>query len=150
MSHEYDDIIHLPHPISTKHPQMSARDRAAQFAPFAALNGHGDAIKETARETDEFREVDESEATELDQKMNLLLTHTEEQPIITVTYFKPDLKKEGGAIENITDHLVKFQEYEQELIFREGVKIPLRSILHIEGEIFDLNGNEANNPYNFL
>lgn len=147
MSHEYDDIIHLPHPVSTKHPQMSARDRAAQFAPFAALNGHGDAIKETARVTDEFREADESETIELDQKMNLLLAHTEEQPIITVTYFKPDLKKEGGSIENITDHLTKYQEYEQELILRGGVKIPLRSILHIEGEIFDLRlESETNNP----
>lgn len=147
MSHEYDDIINLPHPISKRHPQMPMRDRAAQFAPFAALNGHGDAIKETARETDEFRGADESETTELDQKMNLLLTHTEEQPIITVTYFKPDLKKEGGSIENITDHLTKFQEYEQELIFRGGAEIPLKSILHMEGEIFDrrLEG-ETNNP----
>lgn len=49
MTHDYDDIISLPHPVSKRFPQMSLRDRAAQFAPFAALNGHSDAIRETAK-----------------------------------------------------------------------------------------------------
>ena len=53
-NHSYDDIINLPHPTSKNHPCMSLHDRAAQFAPFAALTGHGAAIKETARLTDEF------------------------------------------------------------------------------------------------
>ena len=48
MSDQYEDIIDLPRPVSTKHPRMSMEDRAAQFAPFAALTGHGDAIRETA------------------------------------------------------------------------------------------------------
>lgn len=49
----YDDIIDLPHPVSKTHPRMSEEDRAAQFAPFAALTGHDDAVKKTAEEYEE-------------------------------------------------------------------------------------------------
>ena len=50
---EYEDIINLPHHQSRKRPHMAQSDRAAQFAPFAALTGYGDAIKETARINEE-------------------------------------------------------------------------------------------------
>ncbi len=49
MTHEYDDIIHLPHHVSAHHPPMPLEARAAQFAPFAALTGHYAAIEATAR-----------------------------------------------------------------------------------------------------
>ena len=73
MSGKYDDIIHLPHPTSNKHPRMSIRDRAAMFSPFAALSGHGAAIAETARLTDRRMELDEDTRAELDQKQTVLL-----------------------------------------------------------------------------
>ena len=70
---KYDDIINLPHHVSKKHPQMPIADRAAQFAPFAALTGYGEQIKETARTTEEFHQVSGREKEELDQKLQILL-----------------------------------------------------------------------------
>ena len=51
MKHPYEDILHLPHPVSKTHPQMPLMNRAAQFAPFAALTGYDAAVEETARLT---------------------------------------------------------------------------------------------------
>ena len=70
---KYDDIIDLPHHVSKVHPQMSIWDRSAQFAPFAALTGHEEAIAETARLTNEWHEPDEDKKRELDEKMNFAL-----------------------------------------------------------------------------
>ena len=53
----YDDIIHLPHHVSKKHPKLSMQQRAAQFAPFAALTGYEDAINETVRLTESEMEL---------------------------------------------------------------------------------------------
>ena len=96
-THKYDDIIHLPHHVSTKHPQMALSDRAAQFSPFAALTGHEDSIRETARRTEAFLELDEDKKEQLDEKMHVLQEYFSEKPEIMVTYFVPDEKKAGGA-----------------------------------------------------
>lgn len=71
-NHEYDDIIDLPHPTSRKHPRMSLHDRAAQFAPFAALTGHEAAIKETARLTDRKAELSDEMIAELNDQINII------------------------------------------------------------------------------
>ena len=71
-NNSYDDIINLPHPVSKNHPQMPFRDRAAQFAPFAALTGHDAAIKETARLTDERLELSEEVIAQLNEKINII------------------------------------------------------------------------------
>ena len=60
-SHEYDDIINMPHHTSSTHPQMSLYDRAAQFSPFAALTGFESAIEETGRITERRVELSEDE-----------------------------------------------------------------------------------------
>jgi hypothetical protein len=93
-SREYADIINLPHPESKKHKRMSMRDRAAQFSPFAALTGHDAAIKETARLTDDFTDLDESMKRNLDEKLVLILEKLNEKPIVTITYFLKDLPSE--------------------------------------------------------
>ena len=85
MSGPYDDIIHLPHPTSPKHPRMSTHDRAAQFAPFAALSGHSAALVETARPTGRRVELDEDAKAELDLKQQILTEYISEQPRVTVT-----------------------------------------------------------------
>lgn len=72
MSGQYDDIIRLPHPDSPKHPRMSLYDRAAQFSPFAALTGHGAAIAETGRLTDQRMELDEYEMARVDAELQRL------------------------------------------------------------------------------
>ena len=97
MSGKYDDIIGLPHPTSSKHPRMPISERAAIFSPFAALSGHSAALAETARLTDQKIELDEDTKAELDRKQAILREHLTEQPEITVTWFQPDERKDGGA-----------------------------------------------------
>ena len=90
MTGPYDDILHLLHPTSIKHPRMPMGDRAAQFSPFAALTGHGAAIAETARVTDRRIELDEDAKEQLDQKLRRLLERIGEQPEITVNLLLDD------------------------------------------------------------
>lgn len=136
MSGKYDDIIHLPHPTSNKHPRMSIRDRAAMFSPFAALSGHGAAIAETARLTDQRMELDEDTKAELDQRQAVLLEHIEEQPEITVTWFQPDGRKDGGAYLTVTGRLKKIDEAARTLILLDGTSIPLEDVVGLESEWF--------------
>ena len=94
--HDYQDIINLPHHISIKHPQMSLEDRAAQFAPFAALTGHKDSIKETERLTAQRKILDEDRIAIINFRLQQLLKHLTEAPLIKITYFEADQKKSGG------------------------------------------------------
>ena len=94
---KYADIIDLPHHQSDTRPKMSNYDRAAQFSPFAALTGHADSIKETARLTDEYSEPSEEMKAIMNEKILFLMEQVENQPEITITFFKPDEKKQGGA-----------------------------------------------------
>ena len=95
--HSYDDIINLPHHVSKKHPPMSLYARSAQFAPFAALTGYEDAVRETARETNERIEIDDELKLILDGKIQILFEKIKVKPEVTFTYFIPDLRKDGGA-----------------------------------------------------
>ena len=108
----YEDIMHLPHPISQKHPQMSMHARAAQFGSFAALHGHEEAIAETGRLTDQKIELDGDEREKLDQKLLQLceLLEEEENADIRLTHFIPDEKKTGGRYhtERVTVRKVDF------------------------------------------
>lgn len=132
----YDDIIHLPHHVSKKHPQMSISDRAAQFAPFAALTGHGAAIKETARLTDARIELDENAKTILDEKLKIIQETLDERPEITVTYFQPDEKKAGGRYVSAAGIVKKIDLYRRSVLMEDGRWIPILDIFEIEGELF--------------
>ena len=101
---EYADIIDLPHHCSTTHPPMSLRDRAAQFAPFAALMGYEDMVKEEARLTQARRELSEEEQAELDRTLMLLRQETARgrTPLVRIRYFVPDERKAGGREETVT------------------------------------------------
>ena len=136
MSGRYDDIINLPHPTSQRHPRMPIRDRAAIFSPFAALSGHGAAIAETARLTERRMELDEDTRAELDRKQAVLLEHIDEQPEITITWFQPDEKKDGGAYLTTTGRLKKLRELERLLVLADGVEIPLEDVVALESGIF--------------
>ena len=128
----YDDILHLPHPVSKKHRQMPIADRAAQFMPFAALTGYDSAIRETGRLTDEKIELDEEALTALDMKFQLLMKAIDEEPEASVTYFKPDQRKDGGAYLTETGKIGKIDEYQRLVIMRSGVRIPMDDILQID------------------
>ncbi len=134
--HRYDDIIHLPHHVSASHPPMPVQDRAAQFAPFAALTGHSAAIKETARLTEGRMELDESCIMVLDGKLQMIKEQLDSRPEIAVTYFKPDMKKEGGAYVTRRGAVKKLDEYAHTMVMTDGEQIPLEEIVEIEGEIF--------------
>ena len=89
-THKYDDIIHLPHHVSAKHPRMSLMNRAAQFSPFAALTGHSAAIQETARLTDAFIKLNEDQKEQLDEQLQKLRGELSRNPEAEFTYFQPD------------------------------------------------------------
>ncbi len=136
MSGPYDDIIHLSHPTSKNRPRMSIHDRAAQFSPFAALSGHAAAIAETARLTDRKLELDEDTKAELDRRQAILLEHISERPEITVTWFRPDERKEGGAYITTTGRLKKLDEAERILILTDDTRIPLEAVVSLESDSF--------------
>ena len=112
----YDDIINLPHHVSERHPHMSVSDRAAQFAPFAALTGYGDVIKETARLTETRPELSEDEKARMDQTLRAVLNAQGENAGIVVTYFVPDARKSGGAYRRAAGKLRRVDEAEDTLI----------------------------------
>ena len=128
---EYDDIIDLPRPKS-KHEPMPMSDRAAQFSPFAALTGYGDAIDETARLTDARIELSEEERAELDYKQQYLATL--DAPTVTVTYFVPDERKSGGAYVTHTGVLKRVDEVERIVVFKDGLRVPLDEVMDIKCE----------------
>ena len=133
----YNDIINMPHHVSGTHPHMSMKDRAAQFSPFAALTGHSDAVKETARLTDEKLELTEDEITDINQKLNFLTEHAEEHPEITVEYFVPDERKSGGAYVTVTGNFRRIDDAEHDLMLTSWDRIHLSDIFRLEGSIFD-------------
>ena len=136
MSGPYDDIINLPHPTSQRHPRMPIHDRAAIFSPFAALSGHAGAIAETARLTDQKMELDEDTKVELDRRQAVLMEHIAEQPEVTVTWFQPDERKDGGAYLTATGRLKKLDEIQRVLVLTDGTKIPLDDVAGIGSDCF--------------
>ena len=133
---KYADIIDLPHHQSEKRQKMSNYDRAAQFSPFAALTGHADSIKETARLTDEYSEPSEEMKAIMNEKILFLMEQLENQPEITIMFFKPDEKKQGGAYITITGVVKKIKTYERQIQMTTGDLIPIDMIFGIDGEIF--------------
>ncbi len=132
----YEDIINLPHHVSPTRPRMSRADRAAQFSPFAALSGYGDAVKETARLTGRRIELDESTKAALDEKLRLLAEVTEDRPEAAVTYFLPDRKKAGGEYVTATGQVKKLDAVTQELVMANGRVIPIADIIEVESRLF--------------
>lgn len=135
---DYSKIIHLPHHQSATRKRMSNYDRAAQFAPFAALTGHDEAIKETARLTDDYMEMGEDRLGELSAKIQLLIDELSEQPEITVVYFIPDERKSGGSYAEKTGTVRLVEEYERKLVFYDGDKIDIDRVVDFKGEIFSV------------
>ena len=131
-----DDIIRLPHRVSRNHPQMSMHDRAAQFAPFAALTGYESAVGETARLTSERRELDPQDAEELNRRLTELAARLPDHPEVTVEYFVPDDRKAGGAYVTVTGRVRHVSVPEQTLVMEDGTEIPMEDIVSMTGEIF--------------
>ena len=133
---QYEDIINLPHHVSPTRPQMPMSDRAAQFAPFAALTGYDAAIKETGRLTDEKIELDEEALTALDMKYQFLMDALDDAPEVTITYFQPDERKAGGKYVSAVGVVRKVDDFERRITMQDGTKIPMDDVLSIDGEMF--------------
>ena len=135
---QYDDIINLPHHVSKRHPQMSLYARSAQFAPFAALTGYDDAIKETSRETSEKIDIDDELKSILDSKLQIIMEHIKNKPEISFTYFIPDSKKDGGSYITVIGIVRKIDLYNQIIYLANNTEIPIKDIINISGEIFKM------------
>ena len=132
----YDDIIHLPHHVSATRPHMPITDRAAQFSPFAALTKHGDAIVETARLTQERKELTEDAKTKIEMRLNLLAKQIASQPQVSITYFQPDEMKDGGSYITVAGIVIKIDVYDHIVVMQDKIKIPIKNIFEINGEMF--------------
>ena len=132
----YEDIVNLPPHISKKHPQPSMMDRAARFAPFAAITGYEEMVLEEARVTEERIDLDEGALALLNEKLNMIQEFLDEEPEVTITYFEPDKKKSGGAYITITGIVKRIDEYEHFVLMIDGKKIYIDSIYDIESDLF--------------
>lgn len=136
MTDQYDDIVHLPHHVSSTRPRMSAIDRAAQFSPFAALTGYDTSIKESARLTDARIELDDSQKEEIGEKLRLVTGQLDADAEIKITYFLPDAKKSGGKYVLATGTAKKVDEYERMIIMGDGKQIPIDEVIDVDCDVF--------------
>ena len=127
----YDDIINLPHHVSPTRQRMSMHDRAAQFAPFAALVGYDDAVAETARLTEARPELDEQEQRAIDECLANIAVHIHEQPEVRIKYFVPDEHKSGGAIVEASGKVKKISATDGTIVMTDGCKIRLSDIIDL-------------------
>lgn len=132
---KYADIINLPHHISKKRPQMNRIDRAASFAPFAALTGYDDAVRETARLTDSKLELDENTKELLNEKLQIILEMNSDELPVSITYFVPDKRKSGGAYVVKTGTIKRYDEYERQIVFTDKMSVSIDDVVEIDCEI---------------
>ncbi len=129
---KYDDIIDLPRHKSSTRPPMPREKRAAQFAPFAALTGHEEAIKETARLTDRKVELDESMKAILDEKLKIIKRDLVNKPYVEITFFKPDKRKDGGYYHSIKGRVKKIDQHNRSILMEDKKSIEIDEIIEIK------------------
>lgn len=132
----YEDIVNLPRHISKVHPQATMADRAARFSPFAAISGYEDMVKEAARVTEERIDITDATKELLNEKLNMIIEFLDEVPEVTITYFEPDKKKDGGAYISITGTVKRIDEYERIVLMSDDKKIRIEEIYAIESDLF--------------
>jgi len=127
----YDDIINIKRPLSSR-VKMSLNDRAAQFAPFAALEGFDDSIDETARIVDERIELDEESYSILDSHMLEIKEKLKDNPLIRITYFIKDNKKSGGKYLTKNVYFKKIDEDNHTIVLQDDNKIDIDDVYYLE------------------
>ena len=130
--HKYDDIINLEHHVSTKHSRMSLENRSAQFAPFSALTGYEEAVKEEARVTESRIDIDEEAKIEVNEKLNYIMKHLDKNIIVSVTYFEKDKKKQGGSYKTIKGIIKKIDNSRKTIEMQTGEIIKIEELKKIE------------------
>ncbi len=128
MKNDYSDIINLPHHVSEKHKPMDRINRAAQFAPFAALTGYEECISEEARLTNDEIILDEYEQEQINRELTELF---ESGKTVKITYFCPDGKKAGGKYVEYVGKIKRIEEIEREIVFEDKKRINVDLITDI-------------------
>lgn len=136
ITYKYGKIINMPHHISQKRARMSNYSRAAQFAPFAALTGFERMTEETARYVDRRVELSEDEKALLDCKLNIILNNLTVLPEVTVEYFVPDKRKQGGVYVSSVEKIVKLDKYRRCLKTESNNEIFISDILSLDCDLF--------------
>ena len=134
---KYASIINLPHHTSPTRPRMSNKDRAAQFAPFAALTGYEQSVFEAERLTTRKMELSEDMKAELNEKIQMLLDYLDDEPVVSITYFVPDKKKAGGAYVTASGVVREINDHIRTIIFIDGTIVPIEQIYDINGDLFN-------------
>jgi hypothetical protein len=137
MENKYDDIINLPHHVSENHKRMDKINRAAQFAPFAALTGYAEAINEAGRIVDKKIILSNEEKEKISNILSYLNLHIKEDIIVTIVYFIKDNLKEGGSYNSITSSLKKIDEFNKIIELKNKIKIKINDIYKINVDIFN-------------
>jgi hypothetical protein len=137
MTGKYDDIINLPRHKSKKRPAMPIKDRAAQFSPFSALTTYEEKIKETARITEKRVYLDKYMIEKLSHKLKTLQAKIEDEIEVSICYFKPDKKKDGGAYITKIAIVKRIDEYNKKILLDDGTVVPMDEIIRIEADIFE-------------
>lgn len=150
MKDDYSDILNLEHPVSKRHPPLSAKSRAAQFLPFAALTGYESLIEETGRLTEQRRELDESVKVELDQRLRELFYRYGSSAPVCITYFQPDDWKEGGACIQAEGRIRRLDETGRRILMEDGSEIPMDQVVDIYGGNTDEEGKNLGNEDRLL
>ena len=134
---KYDDLLNKPHHVSRTRKQMSQYDRAAQFAPFAALTGYGEAINETGRIVEKRKELTEDEMDIISSKLFQINERIKEKIEVTIIHFVADKKKEGGCYKSKKGIIKKVDDYEQRVVFEDKVKILFKNIISVCCDMID-------------
>lgn len=132
-----EELYTYPYEGVTHHPHMSLENRAAQFAPFAALSGYGEAVEETGRLTEERIELTADSLQEIQEKMHLLLQYAAEHPQVTAVFFAEDERKQGGRYEKTGGRTAAVDPEERILVFEDGRRIRMEDIVRLESPLFD-------------
>jgi hypothetical protein len=136
-NNKYEDIINMPHYVSSTRSRMSRIDRAAQFAPFAALTGYESSVKEEARLTDKKIELDEYMIALLDEKIRIIQELLPDCPEVEITYFIPDKNKDGGQYVSVIGGVMKVDTYERSIVMEDQLIIPIKDIIDIKCDKVD-------------
>lgn len=113
----------------SKYPKMSMSDRAAQFAPFAALTGHKEAVIEQGRITQEKRILSNEEKLEINEK---IVEMVKLKSKCRITYFEKDKTKSGGKYLNRVLSFKRIDELNKVLYLKENIQIQIEDIVDIE------------------
>ena len=129
---QYADIIDLPHHRSPNRRPMPTSDRAAQFASFAALSGHEEAIEETARLTESRPVLTEDKKQMLDETLRMLCAEADTPQTVRITFFQQDEKKAGGRCITTTGQIREVDSFSANVILSDKRSIPVEDVLEIE------------------